>query len=165
MRFARQEYWSGLTFPSPGDLPNSGIKPSLLHSRQILYQLNYQESPMIYYIWGFPCVSDSKKYICNAGDEGLILGSGRSPGEGNDYPSQCSCLENSMDRGTRRAIVLGVAKNRTWLSDWHLYNYIYNVLWNNIAKWKEYEVEMRIKYWVQIWVLPLISCMIWINLL
>ena len=25
--FSRQEYWSGLLFPSPGDLPNSGIKP------------------------------------------------------------------------------------------------------------------------------------------
>ena len=27
MEFSRQEYWSGLTFPPPGDLPNSGIKP------------------------------------------------------------------------------------------------------------------------------------------
>jgi len=35
--FSRQEYWSGLPFPSPGDLPNPGIKPSLLHCRQTLY--------------------------------------------------------------------------------------------------------------------------------
>ena len=28
MGFSRQEYWSGLPFPSPGDLPNSGIKPA-----------------------------------------------------------------------------------------------------------------------------------------
>ena len=27
MGFSRQEYWSGLPFPSPGDLPNSGIEP------------------------------------------------------------------------------------------------------------------------------------------
>ena len=27
MGFPRQEYWSGLPFPSPGDLPNPGIKP------------------------------------------------------------------------------------------------------------------------------------------
>ena len=27
VRFSRQEYWSGLPFPSPGDLPNPGIKP------------------------------------------------------------------------------------------------------------------------------------------
>ena len=32
--------------------------------------------------------SDSKESACNAGDPGLILGSGRSPGEGNDNPLQ-----------------------------------------------------------------------------
>ena len=35
----------------------------------------------------------------DAGDSGLILGVGRSPGEGNDKPLQYSCLKNSMDRG------------------------------------------------------------------
>ena len=28
MGFSRQEYWSGLSFPPPGDLPNTGIKPA-----------------------------------------------------------------------------------------------------------------------------------------
>ena len=42
MRFSRQGHWSGLPFPSPEDLPNLGIKPSLLHCRQILYQLSYE---------------------------------------------------------------------------------------------------------------------------
>ena len=46
----------------------------------------------------------------NAGDVGLIPGSGRSPGGGNDSPLQYSCLENPMDRGSWRATVLGVAK-------------------------------------------------------
>ena len=32
MGFSRQEYWSGLPFPSPGDLPDSGIKPTSLPS-------------------------------------------------------------------------------------------------------------------------------------
>ena len=31
MEFSMQEYWSGLPFPSPGDLPNPGVKPGLLH--------------------------------------------------------------------------------------------------------------------------------------
>ena len=35
----------------------------------------------------------------NAGDQGLIPGSGRYPGEGNGNPLQYSCLQNSMDRG------------------------------------------------------------------
>ena len=49
---------------------------------------------------GFPGGSDGKESACNAGDPGLILGSGRSPGGGNGYLLQYSCLENSMDRGT-----------------------------------------------------------------
>ena len=36
---------------------------------------------------------------------GLIPGLGQSPGEGNDYALQYSCLKNSMDRGTWQAIV------------------------------------------------------------
>ena len=42
--------------------------------------------------------SDSKEFACNAGDPGLIPVSGRSPGEGNGNPLQCSCPENRMDR-------------------------------------------------------------------
>ena len=43
---------------------------------------------------GFPGGSDGKESACNAGDVGLITGSGRSAGEGNGYPLQYSCLEN-----------------------------------------------------------------------
>ena len=42
MRFSRQECWSGLPFPSPGDLPNPGIKPRSPHCRQTLYHLSHQ---------------------------------------------------------------------------------------------------------------------------
>ena len=48
---------------------------------------------------GFPCGSVGKESACTAGNPGLIPGSGRSPGEGNDYPLQYPCLENLMDRG------------------------------------------------------------------
>ena len=47
---------------------------------------------------GFPGGSDGKESACNAGDPGLITGSGRSPGEANGNPLQYSFLENSMDR-------------------------------------------------------------------
>ena len=53
----------------------------------------------------FSSGSDGKEFACNAGDLGLIPGSGRSPGEGNESPLQYSCLENPMDRGAQRAIV------------------------------------------------------------
>ena len=96
MGFSRQEYWSGLPCPSPGDLPNSGIKPEPLASSALadgffttsatwealkgllsyneVIKLNYKVTEM-----GFPGGSDSKESACNAGDTGSIPGSGRSP--------------------------------------------------------------------------------------
>ena len=63
--------------------------------------------------------SDGKEYACNVGDSGSIPGSGRSSGEGNgnSNPPQYSCLEDSLDRSTWWAIVYGVAKSQTQLSD------------------------------------------------
>ena len=44
MGFSRQYYWSGLPFPSPGDLPNPEIKPRC-PTLQTLYQLSHERSP------------------------------------------------------------------------------------------------------------------------
>ena len=45
MGFSRQEYWTGLPFPSPGDLPNLlKSNPGLPHCRQMLYPLSLQGS-------------------------------------------------------------------------------------------------------------------------
>ena len=49
---------------------------------------------------GFPGGLDGKQSAYNAGDLGLIPGWGRSPGEGNGYLLQYSCLENPIDRET-----------------------------------------------------------------
>ena len=54
-----------------------------------------------------------KESACNAGDQGSIPGLERSPGEGNVYPIQYSCLENSMDRGAWQATVHRVEKSQT----------------------------------------------------
>ena len=53
---------------------------------------------------------DSKESACNAGDMGLIPGSGRCPGEGNGNPLQYSCLGNPTDKGVWQATVSGVAR-------------------------------------------------------
>ena len=66
---------------------------------------------------GFLGGSDGKESACNAGDQGFIPGSGRSPGKGNGNPVQYSCLENSMGRGDWQATVHGVAESWTQLSD------------------------------------------------
>ena len=50
MEFSRQEYWSGLPFPTPGDLPDSGIEPTSLESPALAADslpLSYQGSPGI----------------------------------------------------------------------------------------------------------------------
>ena len=74
-----------------------------LYSSILGYLLTYR---------GFPYGSADKESACNVGDLGSIPGLGRSPGEGNGYPLQCTGLENSVD-----CIVHGVAKSR--LSDFH----------------------------------------------
>ena len=56
-----------------------------------------------------------KHLPASTGDRGSIPGSGRSPGEGNGDPLQCSCLGNPKDRGAWWATVHGVAKSRTRL--------------------------------------------------
>ena len=45
MGFSRQEYWSGLPFPSLGNLPTQESNPGLSHCRQMLYHLSHQGSP------------------------------------------------------------------------------------------------------------------------
>ena len=98
MGFSRQEYWRGLPFPSPGDLPNPGIK-----SRSPALQADYLLTELL----GKLAVL-TKESACNAGDTedlGLIPGSGRTmyllscPGGEHGNLLQYSCLENTMDRG------------------------------------------------------------------
>ena len=95
MGFSRQEYWNG-------SLLHPEIESGLPHCRQIL---------------GFPGGSDGKESACNAGDQGSIPGSRRSPGEGNGYPFQYSCLKNFMNRETWWTTVPGITKNQTQLSN------------------------------------------------
>ena len=51
MRFSRQEHRSGFPFPSPGDLPDPGMEPGLLHCRWILHHLSHPGSPPAF--WHF----------------------------------------------------------------------------------------------------------------
>ena len=61
-------------------------------------------------ILGFPNGSVIKNLPANAGDLGLIPGSGRFPGLGNGNPLWYSCLGNPVDRGAWQAIIDVVAK-------------------------------------------------------
>ena len=76
----------------------------LTHSNQYIF--------IIIIIIAFPGGSHGKESACNAVDLALIPGLGRSPGEGNGYPLQYSCLENSMDRGAWKITVHSVTKSQ-----------------------------------------------------
>ena len=69
------------------------------------------------FILGFPGGSVVKESTCQAGDAGLIPGSGRPPKEGNRNPLQYLCLGNPMDRGAWLAKVHRVTKSQTQLSN------------------------------------------------
>ena len=104
------ENCSGLPCPPPGGLPDLGIKHTLLS------QLRNPVKGIGCHKLGFPDGSVVKNPPANAGDigdAGSLLGSGRSPGEGNGNLLQYSCLENPMKRGAWWATVHGVAKSWT----------------------------------------------------
>ena len=71
-----------------------------------------------------------KESACSAEVISSILGSGRSPGEGNGSSFQYSCWENHMDRGAWWTTVCGVAMSQTQLREHahtpHLYPFIYS---------------------------------------
>ena len=71
----------------------------------------------VFRIWGFPSGSLEKNLPSNAGGGSLILGLGRSPGEGNGNPCQHSCRRIPMDREGWWATVHGVTKSQTRVSD------------------------------------------------
>ena len=102
MEFSRREYWSGLPFPSPGDLPDPGIEPRspVLQADSLPSEIPGNASEAA----GFPDGSDGKEPTCNVGDLGSTPGLGKSPGVGNANPLQYFGLENSMDRGACWAI-------------------------------------------------------------
>ena len=66
--------------------------------------------PSLIYSSGFPGGSDGKEFTSNAGDPGSTPMFRSSSGEGNGYPLQYSCLENSMDRIPWQVIVHGIAE-------------------------------------------------------
>ena len=70
--FSRQEYWSGLPFPSPGDLPNSGIEPTSVSPALLVDSLPAEPwrkpcSPMGV-SWGKPCIRLQKQTLITAAE-------------------------------------------------------------------------------------------------
>ena len=122
MEFHRPEYWSGQPFPSPGDLPNTGIEPKSPTLQVDSLPTEPQGKPkntgvgspsLLQQIFQNPGIepgspalqADSlpaelpEKPKCSQKEE--------SPGEENGNPVHYSCLKNPMDRGAWSATVHG----------------------------------------------------------
>ena len=69
-----------------------------------------------------PNVLEGKQSACNAGDPGLLPGSGRSPEKGSGYSLQYSCLGNLIDRGAWWATVHGVTRVGQEWAHFHLFH-------------------------------------------
>ena len=142
--FSRQEYWSELSFPSTGDLPDPGIKPRSPTLQVDSLLLSHQRSSQLQPLVRFSSVAQSCSTLCdpmNRSMPGLPVHHHlpeftlthvhrvrdaiqpsfemccHPVGEGCGTPLQYSCLENPMDRGAWQTAVHGVAKSWTRLSD------------------------------------------------
>ena len=124
--FFRLEYWSGLPFPTPGDLPKPGIKPMvpvspalqadslpLSHQETLVWILSYFKKCMLVTISYRVQISFLFFFAWK-----IIALISCSFGEGKGTPLQYSCLGNPMDRGAWWVIVYEVAKSRIQLSIW-----------------------------------------------
>ena len=88
---------------------NAVLGSNLKNNRMI--SVHFQGKPFnitAIQVYDFPGGSDGKASAYNVGDLGSIPGLGRSPGEGNGNPLQCSCLENPRDGGAWWVVVYGV---------------------------------------------------------
>ena len=119
MGFSRQEYWSGLPFSSPGDLPDPGIEPRS-PALQADYCLSYRKTflniiicLLIYRASQIALVIKNLSVSAwDARHVDSIPGLERSPGVRNGNPLPYSCLENPMDRGAWWAVVHGAQRVR-----------------------------------------------------
>ena len=113
-------------------------------------------------LWATRKTLDGKESACNAGDLGLVLESGRSPGKGNGYLLQYSCLENPMGRGTWRATVYNWATDTFTFPWWqgvkesacHFRRHRRWQVWSQVGKIHPLEEEMVTYSNILAWRIP-----------
>ena len=113
----RRRKWQPNPVSLPGKIPRTGAgELQSMGLQRIRHDLTTIQQAVFKYL---SCIigSEGKVFACNARDPSLIPGLGRSLGEGNSYPLQYSCLENSMERGDWQTTDHRVSKSQTQLSN------------------------------------------------
>ena len=122
MGFSRQEYWSGLLFPSPGELPDPGIEPTSVSCFGESSVDSLPTAAATKSLQSCPSLCDpidgsppgsAIPGILQARTLEWVAISLSCIGEGNGTPLQCSCLENPRDRRAWWAAVYGVTQSWT----------------------------------------------------
>ena len=107
------------------------------------------------HFWVFPGGSDNKESTCNAGDQGLIPGSGRSPGGVNGYPLHILAWRILWTEEPAGATVHGISKSQTQLRDFHFHILLLLLICTQLtpltSKWPG---KSRASLWVQVSVFP-----------
>ena len=111
MEFSRQQYWNGLPFSPPGEIPDPGIEPMSLRPPTLTGEFFITSTT-----WAFQVAQWIKKSPAMQETQKMrvgYLGEEDPLEEGN--PLQYSCLENSMDREAWQATVHRVTESQTGL--------------------------------------------------
>ena len=123
MRFSRQEYWSGLPFPSSGDFPNSGTEPRCLALHVDSLPTDLWGKSLFIYLWRYTywrasLVAHMVKNLPAVQEAWVQSLSWEDPlEEGMATHSSILAWRIPVGRGAWRATVHGVAQSRTRLSD------------------------------------------------
>ena len=117
MGFSKQEYWSGLLWPRPGDLPSPGSNTRLLHCRQILYRWATWEAQCMTKSLANSTSSSSLLPRNQGGQEWKFQLSNHVVGSTDNWPPTLGAFQKSPHSQSKKIVLNAQEIPRVW-GDW-----------------------------------------------